>query len=166
MNNSAPQVHRSELSAQQKGSGMFPLMPNKTNRSCLQELEQDFCAGKFKKIEKELELFITQHKKEINLFRDTELKKIKNTPVSDELAIKLFIMRTRSINPIEEIKLELQEIEKEIWYRGEKANGQVDRDKICQEWCQSHAAGWRDHWVMSVLYVFERHKNKFVKLLK
>ncbi|MEK7448018.1 MAG: hypothetical protein AAB019_00875 [Planctomycetota bacterium] len=138
-------------------------MPDK---SYLGKLEQEFCSGKFSNIEKDLELFIIQHKNDIKRFRDTELTKIKDTGVSDELAIKLFIMRTRSINPLEEIKLELDEIEKEIWYQGEKTNGLINREQVTKKWCEQHAAGWRDHWVMTVLYVFERFKDKFIKLIQ
>ncbi|MBI4834264.1 MAG: hypothetical protein HY811_05550 [Planctomycetes bacterium] len=131
----------------------------------IEKLEQEYCAGKFKILESELTEFIKTHKESIKQLKDDELGNIKGIQASDELAIKLFILKSRSINPTKEIKIELDEIEKEVWYQGEKRQGQIDRNKIAEEWCKKHAAGWRDNWILGALLVFERDKQKFVNLL-
>lgn len=136
-----------------------------TAMSEIEKLEKDYQAGKFKIIEAELEKFIRSHKEEIKKFKETELSQLKKIKASDELAMKLFILKTRSINPSNEIKAELDEIEKEIWYQCEKQKKPIDRNKIAMEWCKKHAPGWRDNWILGALLVFERNKKRFLSLL-
>ena len=130
----------------------------------MEKLKSDY-DNKCEHLEEDLVAFIKQHRAEIKKLRDTELKRLKNTLPSDELAIKIYIIKTQSINPIDEIKLELDEIEKEVWYQGEKKGGPVDRNKVAEEWCKRHAPGWRDQWVLFALLTFERHKEKYLALL-
>jgi len=99
-------------------------------------------------------------------FKSDEVKDMGVDTPTDELAVKLFILKTRSINPATEIKTELKEIEKEIWYQGEKTKSLPDRNKIAIEWCKLHAPGWRDNWVFAALYVFEHDKPYYLKLLE
>lgn len=144
----------------------MPTAEIKTTMTEIEKLHNDYCEGKFKILEMELEKFIRKHKDEINRFKEKELTNLKNGPPTDELALKLYILKSRSINPLEEIRLELDEIEKEIWYQGEKKNGSVDRNKIAQEWCKKHAPGWRDNWILGALLVLDRNKEKFLALLR
>lgn len=129
-----------------------------------EQLGQTYNSGKFKSLESDLEKFIREHKSAIKDFQANELLRLKNIQPIDELAIRLYIMKTRSINPLEEIKLELDEIEKEIRYQAEKNGGKVDREQVAYEWSRYRAPGWRDHWILSALYVFERCKQKYLKI--
>jgi hypothetical protein len=131
----------------------------------IDKLEKDYQSGRFKLIESQLGKFIQEHKSKIKEFKKKELINVKNVAPSDELAIKLFILKSRSISPLDEIKAELDEIEKEVWYQSEKEKKPVDRNKIALEWCKKHAPGWRDNWILGALLVFERNKKKFVTLL-
>jgi len=131
----------------------------------IDKLEKDYQSGRFKLIEAQLGKFIQDHKNKIKEFKKKELINVKNLNPSDELAIKLFILKSRSICPLDEIKAELEEIEKEVWYQSEKQKKPVDRNKIALDWCKKHAPGWRDNWILGALLVFERNKKKFVSLL-
>ncbi|MFH1230551.1 MAG: hypothetical protein V1709_03550 [Planctomycetota bacterium] len=132
----------------------------------LRRLSDDYCLGQYTELEKDLENFILKNKEAIKKFKETELKQLDVSSPSDELAIKLYILKTRTINPATEIKKELAEIEKEIWIQGEKIKGSPDRDKVAIEWCKSHAPGWRDNWVFAALYVFEHNKSHYIRLLE
>jgi hypothetical protein len=132
----------------------------------LKKLSQDYCLGQYKELEKDLEDFIRNNKEAIKKFKETELKNLDVDSPSNELAIKLYILKTRTINPTTEIKKELSEIEKEIWIQGEKIKSSPDRNKIALEWCKLHAPGWRDNWVFAALYVFEHNKEHYIRLLE
>ena len=110
--------------------------------------------------------FIIKNKDAIKQFKETELAKLGVKSPSYELAIKFYILKTRTINPATEIKNELEEIEKEVWYQGEKDKKSPDRNKVAIEWCKQHAPGWRDNWVFAVLFAFENNKEHYLKLLE
>lgn len=131
----------------------------------LKNLSEEYCLGRYAELEKDLGGFITKNKEAIHKFKAEELKNFGLAGPIDELAIKLFILKTRSINPATEIKTELAEIEKEIWYQGEKSKSEPDRNKVAMEWCKTHAPGWRDNWVVAALYVFEHNKDHYIALL-
>lgn len=132
----------------------------------LKNLSEKVCLGQYKELEKDLENFIRVNKQSIMVFKDTELKKLGVNAPSNELAIKFYILKTRTINPATEIKKELEEIEKEIWYQGEKMKKAPNRDQVATEWCKQHAPGWRDNWVFAVLYAFENNKDHYLKMLE
>lgn len=129
-----------------------------------EQLGQTYDSGKFKNLESELAKFIREHKSAIKDFQAKELSRLKGIPPTDELAIKLYIMKVRSINPLEEIKQELGEIEQETRHQAEKNGGKVDREQVAAEWSRNHAPAWRDYWILSALYVFERHKEKYLQI--
>lgn len=134
--------------------------------SILNDLNQDYSSGKFKQIEADLESFFHKNKKAIQEFKSTKIDKLKGVDPTYELAAKLFLLKTRSVNPLGEIKSEIEEIEKEIWYRGESSKQQVDRNAVAIEWSKKHAPGWRDKFTMTALYVFGRNKDKYVRIIQ
>ena len=131
----------------------------------INNIANDYCNGKYRELEKDLEKFIIQNKADINKFKEAELADFKDIQLTDEMAVKMYIVKTKSINQLTEIKTELDEIEKEIWYTGEKNKQPANRDAVAMNWCKQHAPGWRDHWVMASLYVFEHNKAHYLKLL-
>jgi len=132
----------------------------------LKNLSEQYCQGEYKELQKDLENFIVKNKAAIKTFREVELKKLGVKTPTNELAIKFYILKTRTINPATEIEKELAEIEREIWYQGEKLKTTPDRNKVAIEWCKMHAPGWRDNWVFAALYAFENNKEHYVKLLE
>ena len=134
--------------------------------SMLTDLNRDYSSGKFKQIEADLEKFFRDNKEAIKTFKDCELKRLNGVAASDELAAKLFLLKTRTVNPLSEVKLEVEEIEKEIWYRGEKEQHPVDPNKVALEWSKQHAAGWRDKFTMTALYIFGINKDKYLEIIR
>ncbi|MFA5793623.1 MAG: hypothetical protein WC980_00935 [Candidatus Brocadiia bacterium] len=132
----------------------------------IKNIAQDYCSGKYRELEKDLESFIKQNKEGIKKFKTSVLPELRIPNLTEELAIKMYIVKAKSINHLTEIKTELDEIEKEIWYTGEKNKKPANRDEVAKEWCKKHAPGWRDRWVMAALYVFEHNKQHYLKLLE
>ena len=132
----------------------------------INELEADWNAGKLECLVRDLGQFIIANRREILEYKQRALGKLRKVPLSDDLAIRMYILQIRSISPQGEIRDQLVEIEREIWIRGEHTDGTVDRQQVAREWCQRHAPGWRDHRVMAIVYVFEKKKDDFVRLLR
>ena len=70
----------------------------------LKKLSQEYCLGRYSELAKDLEKFIIKNKAAIKQFKTEGLKTFGVANPSDELAVKLFIIKTRSINPATEIK--------------------------------------------------------------
>src|SRR5438552_19082237 len=83
----------------------------------IDEIRTKYETGQMDAIRADLERFIRVHRLEILRFRDSNVAK--NLPrLTDETAVKLFILQHRSINPRREIEEQLQEISREKWIRG------------------------------------------------
>ena len=130
----------------------------------LETLKKEFASGKYRVIEKDLETFLVKNAESIKKFKEQVSSKL-GRECSTEMAIKWYILQIRSINPTDEIKSELDEIEKEIWYRAEQEGGRIDRSKVAEEWCMRHAPGWRDHRVLSIIFVFDQNKERYTSVL-
>lgn len=130
----------------------------------LHELGREYGDGKLGTVERDLETFILRNRQEILRFRDQLARK--NPGVTDEVACKLYILQIRTLNPVAEIRDQLDEIKREIYYRGRDEQRPVLPDEVAREWCNRHAPGWRDHRVLAIVYCFERCKERLVPLLR
>lgn len=130
----------------------------------IDEIRNRYESGQMEEIRSDLEGFIRAHRVQILRFRDENLAK-SLPPLTDDVAIKLYILRQRSINPKREIQEQLHEISKEKWIRGVHAGRAPDPETVAAEWSRQHSAGWRAHRVLSIVYVFEREKERYVRLL-
>lgn len=142
-------------------------MPTATSGAPMTEIEEirrKYEAGLMDEIRGDLERFIRAHRDEIRRLRDANIAR-NLPPLADDTAVKLFILQHRSINPRREIQEQLQEISREKWIRGVQLGHAPDEGEVAAEWAQKHAAGWRAHRVMSIVYVFEREKDRLVRLL-
>ncbi|MEK7469531.1 MAG: hypothetical protein AAB074_19335 [Planctomycetota bacterium] len=131
----------------------------------LEELQTEWEKGRLSAIVRDLVEFVRNHRSDILDYREAHLKKLRGARVTDDLAIRLYILQVRSISPQGEIRDQLKEIEQEVWYRGERGEGQTDRQQIAREWCMRHAPGWRDHRVMAIVFVLEKIKDQLLAIL-
>jgi hypothetical protein len=131
----------------------------------IEELKTEWEKGRLASIARDLLEFVRNHRADIVEYREKHLKKLRGVRVSDDLALKQYILQVRSISPQGEIKDQLKEIEQEIWYRGENEGGQVNRQDVAREWCMRHAPGWRDHRVMAIVFVLDKMKDELLAIL-
>lgn len=132
----------------------------------LGEIKRDYESKRLEHIKEDLAAFIKNHKQDIITFQNDKVVKDKLGNVSEEIAIKLFIQKSRSINPKREIMEQLEEIQKEKWIRGVQLGKAPDPQDVAKDWATRYSPGWRDHRVMCIIYVFEREKEHFLNLLK
>lgn len=131
----------------------------------LDEIRADYEAGRLDTIKEDLERFIVAHRAQIETFRQEESAK-GLPPLPDDLAIKFYIVRHRSINPAREILDQLREIEKEKWIRGVQSGCEPDSQEVALDWARSHSGGWRAHRVTTIIYVFEQDRDRYCRLLR
>lgn len=82
-----------------------------------------------------------------------------------ELAIKFYIRQHKTIDPAKEIEIQKWEIGQEKYFR-ELEGKIVTLEEVMRTWAVEHAAGWRDHNALRIIYVFEKEKSYFMSLLK
>jgi hypothetical protein len=119
--------------------------------------------GQLDEIKEDLGRFLCAHRERILGFRSEQVEK--GVELSVEAAIKFYLVRYRSINPQKEIKEQLEEIQKEKWIRGIQMGCAPDAEAVAHEWAKRFSAVWREHRVTTIIYVFERDKDRFCGLL-
>ncbi|HXX94979.1 MAG TPA: hypothetical protein VEN81_15240 [Planctomycetota bacterium] len=129
----------------------------------LDEIALEYRAGRLEAIKVDLERFLLAHRGEIAACRAEQER---TTPgITEADAVKLFILRHRSIHPAHEIRDQLEEIQKEKWIRGIQSGCAPDAQQVAVEWARAHSAAWRQHRLTTVLYVFDQEQERYLKLL-
>ena len=131
----------------------------------IDEIKENYESGKFDHIKNDLVDFITKYKNDIKAIKSDTTVVTKFGNITDEVAIKLFILKHRSINPMREIKEQLAEMEREKWIKGVQTGKDPNSQQVAEEWAKLYSPGWRDHRVLSIIYVFERDKEKDIRML-
>ena len=131
----------------------------------LEEIQQKYDKGRLDGIKRDLERFIDVHRVQIETFKQELTAKL-HLQLTDENAIKQYILKHRSINPEAEIREQLEEIQKEKWIRGVQQGCEPDEMQVAIEWARTHGAGWRAHRVTTIIYVFDREKDRYVGILR
>lgn len=131
----------------------------------LDEIQRKYDTGRLDPIKRDLERFIDVHRPRIEAHK-AELTEKLHLQITDENAIKQYILKHRSINPEAEILDQLEEIQKEKWIRGVQQGCAPDDTEVACAWAKAHGAGWRAHRVTTIIYVFERDKDRYVSILR
>jgi len=58
------------------------------------------------------------------------------------------------------------EIEKEKWIRGVREHRSPNPEDVARDWARLYSPSWRQHRILSIIYVFEQEKEKYLKLLE
>lgn len=135
------------------------------NVSELDEIRALYESGGCDGIKEDLARYIEVHRPEIRRYQESR-QKLGLADVDDTLAVRLFIIKHRSINPAREISEQLEEINKEKWIQGVKLGHEPDPQQVAEEWTRLHSAGWRSHRVAVILYVFDRDKERFLGIYR
>ncbi|HLG42535.1 MAG TPA: hypothetical protein VI643_04150 [Planctomycetota bacterium] len=136
------------------------------NMTEIEEIRSKYQRGELDHIRRDLENFITSHREEILAFQlDYNAKNPRRT-LNDALAIKFYLIQVRSINPQQEIREQLNEIEKEKWIRGVASGHAPDANEVAMEWARLYSPGWRSHRVTAIIFIFEQERERFAALLR
>ncbi len=145
---------------QTSGKDSDPFQPS------LDEIKEEYEAGKLDEVEQDLFSFLKNRRNEIHDTRRDLKQKFPEDDINLTVATKAYLMQIRSINPEYEIQKELEDIEREVKKQESLQDGNVDREEVFREWCDRYAPSWRDRHVMTIIYVFERNKQRYLSVLK
>ena len=126
---------------------------------------QEYKEGKLNQEEKDLESYVNEHKKDVlDLKLHLEVQFHRQFDVVH--ALKLYIAKTKTINPMHEIEKEKQEILRECYFRWKNTNIPQDASKVAMDWAKLHAPGWRDHEVHGYIFLVDQKPEFYRKILE
>jgi hypothetical protein len=131
----------------------------------LDEIRRRYEAGELDAIHEDLRRFIRVHRAAIETFQ-AQRSRLGNAPMPDELAMKLYVIKQRSINPEREIREQLAEIEKEKWIRGIQTGAPPDEKAVAREWAVKYGAAWRGHRVATIVFLLDIERERFLKIYR
>ena len=124
-------------------------------------VEQKYANGDLNSVKARLDEFVRRHAETI-----VEVAKDENpSPTREELldAIRILILSMGTIHPPSEMADIIREINKEIWYQGEK--GERDTRKIGELWEQKYALQWREARLFETFVVLEKNEDHVLDVL-
>jgi hypothetical protein len=146
----------------------------------LRSLEDLWAKGQLKDVEQDLDCFIRQNLQELRkTVREGKIggvgvarRRYLKGEISDrqlvDYAVRTTLRRRGSCNPRRDIEEQRGEIEKEVWYEGERRRNGVPselREEIARRWASQHASQWREWRLYQLLYVWERKAEEYLRLL-
>lgn len=129
----------------------------------LDEIKQQYEAGRLEGLREDLERFLVSHREKIRRFAAEQAARGLN--LGTDAAVKFYILRLRSINPRREIQDQLEEIQREKWIRGINSGCAPDPQEVAADWAKRYSAMWREHRLTTIVWVFEREKDRYLKLV-
>ena len=85
-----------------------------------------------------------------------------------DFCVRTILRRRGSCNPGRDIQEQRGEIEREVWYEGERQRAPVAaerREQIARAWARQHAPNWREWRLFQMLYVWEKKSSHYVGLI-
>ena len=146
----------------------------------LKSLEDLWAKGQLRDLEHDLDRFIRDNLQEIRRVMaegrgsGTEIARrrymrgeINNRQLVD-FCVRAVLRKRGTCNPRRDIQDQCYEIEKEVWYEGERAKrpvGAERREEIARSWASQHASKWREWRLFQLLYVWEKKADLYVPIL-
>jgi hypothetical protein len=147
----------------------------------LKSLEELWARGQLRDLEGDLDRFIRENLQEIRrvmtegresgtaIARRRYMRgEISNDQLVD-YCVRAVLRKRGTCNPRRDIQEQCGEIEKEVWYEGERAQSPVcaeRREEIARTWAKQHASKWREWRIFQLLYVWEKKAGVYVPLLQ
>jgi len=146
----------------------------------LKSLEDLWAKGQLRDLEHDLDRFIRDNLGEIRRVMaegrgsGTEIARrrynrgeINNQQLVD-FCVRAVLRKRGTCNPRRDIQDQCSEIEREVWYEGERAKtpvGAERREEIARSWASQHASKWREWRLFQLLYVWEKKADLYVPIL-
>ena|SRR5436190_10130810 len=147
----------------------------------LKSLEELWSQGQLRDLETDLDRFIRDNLQEIRRVMSegqisgTEIARrryLRGEISSEQLVdfcVRAVLRKRGTCNPRRDIQEQCYEIEKEVWYEGERVQSPVcaeRREEIARSWATQHASKWREWRLFQLLYIWEKKADEYVKLLQ
>lgn len=146
----------------------------------LQSLDDLWKAGRLRELERDLDRFILDHlgeiRREMKDGRASGLAvarrrftrgEITNRQLVD-FCVRTVLRRRGTCNARRDIEEQKGEIEREVWYEGERRRAPVPsrrREEIARSWAREHSAEWREWRIYQLLYVWNKKVDQYVGII-
>ncbi len=121
-------------------------------------LEREWAGEALTRLRGPLLAFVERHRGEI-------LRRARGNDMAALLQVTLQLIRElRTVDLRAENRDQLQEIEKEVWYRGEEGNHDVRA--IQADWARRYGPGWRRWRLLQYLFVADRIAPDMIRRLQ
>jgi len=146
----------------------------------LQSLEDLWTRGKLQDLERDLDRFIRENLPEIRRAvqegqaggQDVARRRYSKGEINDsqlvDFCVRATLRKRGSCNPRRDIEEQRGEIEKEVWYEGERQRGPVPpelREEIARRWASKYASQWREWRLYQLLYIWEKKADHYLRLI-
>lgn len=144
------------------------------------QLEDLWQNGQMRDLEGDLDLFIRDHLTDIRgALRegkarglDVARRRYTRGEITDhdlvDFCVRSILMRRQTCNPRRDIQEQVREINKEVWYEGERCQVPVTperREEIARKWASTHAPRWREWRLYQLLYVWQKKADDYVRMI-
>jgi hypothetical protein len=87
-----------------------------------------------------------------------------NDPPALITALQRRVVELGTVHHPSEMRDQMSEIHKHLWYQGEK--GEHDRNRVAQDWATRHAGNWRRWRLKEYLFVIDRIAEELARRLR
>jgi hypothetical protein len=127
------------------------------------DIQQKYDRGELSSIKEQLVHFICINYSDFFSFVEKE-KRVWGKPVEIFTALRLFILDRKTIDFKSEMLSQVSEINREIELKGCGCDPEQTK-KVKEDWLKLHAASWRAHRILEIIYVLNRNRSFFLDLL-
>ncbi|MBL8026625.1 MAG: hypothetical protein JNL74_09450 [Fibrobacteres bacterium] len=129
----------------------------------IDSIKEKYERGELDSIKNQLLHFICLHYNDFTSFIEKE-KSIWGKPVELFTSLRLFILDRKTIDFKSEMLSQVDEINREIEAKGCGCDPAMAKT-IKADWLRLHAASWRAHRILEIIYVLNRNRAYFLEVL-
>jgi hypothetical protein len=148
-------------------------------RSVLTSLEELWKKGRLRDLEQDLDRFIQENVHEIRRVmregreagQEVARRRYLRGEITDrqrvDFCMRMMLRKRGTCNARRDIEEQRDEIEKEVWYEGERGSRPVAaarREEIARSWASQHASQWREWRLFQILYVWGKKADQYADL--
>lgn len=146
----------------------------------LKSLEDLWSKGQLRDVELDLDRFIRQNLPDLQRAvkegkvagHTVARRRYSKGEISDrqmlDFCVRSVLRKRGTCNARRDIEEQRHEIEKEVWYEGERRRVAVSaerREEIARSWAKHHASNWREWRLFQLLYVWEKKADLYLQLI-
>ncbi len=146
----------------------------------IQSLEDLWSKGQLQDVEQDLDCFIRQNLPDLKrairegrfVGQEVARRRYSKGEISDrqlvDFCVRSVIRKRGTCNARRDIEEQRHEIEKEVWYEGERRRLPISterREEIARSWARHHASNWREWRLFQLLYVWEKKAEQYLRLI-
>ena len=146
----------------------------------LTSLEDLWAKGQLGDLERDLDRFIRDNLSDLRRAvregmgggQDVARRRYSKGEISNrqlvDFCVRSILRKRGTCNPRRDIEEQKGEIEKEVWYEGERSRSPVAadrREEIARAWAIKHASQWREWRLFQLLFIWEKKADHYLRLI-